>query len=430
MAALRSPAAVLARVGLRTKTALVIAGTAAAVAALIAFLVHQRTAEDQQRQAARAADAQLLRALEDHAIGIDTDALVNPRELPAALRKAVTDRPVRATYLQSPGNGRDPVMWAAARSGDDVVAVSRSYAPQVRAQADLNRVLIGAGAGATAFGCVLGVAVAAWAGRRIGAAARTARQIADGDLTARVRPTGTDQIAQLGAAVDTMADALGSRLEAERRVTADVAHELRTPVAGLVTAAGLLPPGRPADLVRKGVGHLRLLVEDVLEVARLDVPGVEQARYEEVELSSLARRAAAAARGAAADGPAVPADVEVLVRTDAVVETDPRRVERVLTNLITNARRHGAPPFVLEVDAPALRVRDHGPGFPGDLLAEGPRRFRTGARGRGTGLGLTIVTGQAQVLGARVTYENPPDGGARATLTLPENPRHQHSTDR
>ncbi|MBH1937538.1 HAMP domain-containing histidine kinase [Streptomyces sp. AV19] len=417
--------------GLRTKTALVVAGTAAIIATLIGFLVHQRTTEDQQRQAARAADAQLLRALDDHAVGIDSDALVNPRELPAALRKAVTDRPVRATYLQSPGGGREPVMWAAARSGDDIVAVRRSYAPQAETQADLERVLIGAGAGATAFGCVLGVAVAAWAGRRIGASARTARRIADGDLTARVRPTGTDQIAELGAAVDTMADALSSRLEAERRVTADVAHELRTPVAGLVTAAGLLPPGRPADLVRKGVDQLRLLVEDVLEVARLDVPGVEQARYEEVQLSSLARRAAAAARGtSSSDGTTPPDDVEVRVCADAIVETDPRRVERILTNLVNNARRHGAPPIVLEVDAPALRVRDHGPGFPDDLLAEGPRRFHTGARGRGTGLGLTIVAGQAQVLGARVTYENPPDGGARATLELPPESGQQRPEER
>ncbi|MEU8780934.1 HAMP domain-containing sensor histidine kinase [Streptomyces sp. NPDC048637] len=395
--------------GLRTKTALVIAATAALVATLIGLLVHQLTARDQRKNAAHLIDARLVEAVSEYASGIDNGALVNPPDLPAALRRTITDRPVRATCLQHSG-GSAPVLWAATRSGRDIVAVRRSYGPQVRALADLDRVLIGSGAAVTALGCVLGVVAAAGAGRRITASARTAQRIADGDLTDRVRPRGKDEIARLGAAVNTMADALSARLEAERRVTADIAHELRTPVAGLVTAVGLLPPGRPAELVSGGVDTLRSVVENVLEVARLDVPGVEQAQCEEVLPSALAHRAAALAGG----------DVEVLVHEETVVATDHRRVERILANLVTNARLHGAPPVTLEVAGSAVRVRDHGPGFPAELLTHGPQRFRTGARerGAGIGLGLTIVAGQARVLGARVTYENPPDGGALATVDL------------
>ncbi|MGW3011938.1 ATP-binding protein [Streptomyces sp. NPDC001219] len=395
--------------GLRTKTALVIAATAAIVATLIGLLVHQLTAEDQRKNAAHALDARLVEAVSAYASGVDNGALVNPRGLPGALRRTVTDRPVRATFLQH-ADGSAPVLWAATRSGREVIAVRRSYAPQVRALADLDRVLLGSGAAVTALGCVLGVVAAAGAGRRITASARTAQRIADGDLTDRVRPRGKDEIARLGAAVNTMADALSARLEAERRVTADIAHELRTPVAGLVTAVGLLPPGRPAELVSGGVDTLRSVVENVLEVARLDVPGVEQAQCEEVLPSALARRAAALAGG----------DVEVRVDGESVVTTDHRRVERILANLVANARLHGAPPVTLEVTGTAVRVRDHGPGFPGELLTHGPQRFRTGARerGAGVGLGLTIVDGQARVLGARVTYENPPDGGALAVLEL------------
>ncbi|MEU8680709.1 HAMP domain-containing sensor histidine kinase [Streptomyces sp. NPDC048611] len=395
--------------GLRTKTALVIAATAAIVATLIGLLVHQLTAADQRKNAAHALDARLVEAVSAYASGVDNGALVNPRGLPGALRRTVTDRPVRATFLQH-ADGSAPVLWAATRSGREIVAVRRSYAPQVRALADLDRVLLGSGAAVTALGCVLGVVAAAGAGRRITASARTAQRIADGDLTDRVRPRGKDEIARLGAAVNTMADALSARLEAERRVTADIAHELRTPVAGLVTAVGLLPPGRPAELVSGGVDTLRSVVENVLEVARLDVPGVEQAQCEEVLPSALARRAAALAGG----------DVEVRVDGESVVTTDHRRVERILANLVANARLHGAPPVTLEVAGTAVRVRDHGPGFPGELLTHGPQRFRTGARerGAGVGLGLTIVEGQARVLGARVTYENPPDGGALAVLEL------------
>ncbi|MEU8976712.1 HAMP domain-containing sensor histidine kinase [Streptomyces monashensis] len=396
--------------GLRTKTALVIAAIAAIVAALIGLLVHHRTDGQQRGDAAQAADTQLVQALADRAAGIGSDALINPPDLPAPLHATITRRPVRATYLQAHKDHKGPVMWAASRSGGDILAVRRSYAPQARALKTLDHELLGAGAAAVALGCGLGIAAAATAGRRIGASAQTAQRIADGDLTARVEPRGKDEIAQMGNAVNTMADALNARLEAERRVTADIAHELRTPVAGLVTAVDLLPPGRPTELVRGGVDQLRRLVEDVLEVARLDVPGIERAQREKVRLGELAHRAVAAAC----------AQTEVRVHRDEVVETDPRRVERMLANLVTNAHRHGAQPVTLEVDGTVVRVSDNGPGFPSDLLAEGPQRFRTGARERGTGigLGLTIVMGQAHVLGAQVTYENLPEGGARVTLDV------------
>jgi signal transduction histidine kinase len=211
-----------------------------------------------------------------------------------------------------------------------------------------------------------------------------------------------------------MAEALQRRLEAERRVTADIAHELRTPVTGLVTAAELLPPGRPSELVRDRVHVLRTLVEDVLEVARLD-GAAEHAELQEVALGEFVRRRV---------GTLAP-DAKVLIEEDAVVQTDPRRLERILGNLLANAVRHGSPQIEVTVDGGTLRVRDHGPGFPADLLREGPSRFRTGAADRagvGHGLGLTIATGQARVLGARLTFRNAPgtaDGGAIAQLWLP-----------
>ncbi|MHC5908335.1 sensor histidine kinase, partial [Streptomyces sp. S6] len=131
------------------------------------------------------------------------------------------------------------------------------------------------------------------------------------------------------------------------------------------------------------------------------------------DFGSVARRAVSGLEG-----------VSVEVVADAVVATDPRRVERVLTNLAANALRHGSAPVVVTVDGPAVRVRDHGPGFPDDLLAvlhaSGPQRFRTGERTGGTGLGLTIATGQARLLEAQLTFRNHPEGGAETELRLPE----------
>jgi signal transduction histidine kinase len=254
--------------------------------------------------------------------------------------------------------------------------------------------------------------------RRLRRAATAARKVADGDTRVRVREAiggrrVRDETDELARAVDAMADALQLRLEAERRVTADIAHELRTPVTGLVTAAELLPPGRPAELVRDRVRALRTLVEDVLEVARLD-GAAEQADLQEVSLGDFVRRRVQM----------LAPDAKVIVDEDAVVQTDPRRLERILGNLLVNAARHGGPVIEVVVDGTFLRVRDHGPGFPSALLLEGPSRFRTGTPSRtgGHGLGLTIATGQARVLGARLTFRNAPDtdgGGAVAQLLLP-----------
>jgi signal transduction histidine kinase len=111
-------------------------------------------------------------------------------------------------------------------------------------------------------------------------------------------------------------------------------------------------------------------------------------------------------------------DTEVVVVRDLAVETDRRRLERVLGNLVANAHRHGRGPVSLTVDGPVVTVRDHGDGFPPYLIEHGPQRFRTEGVSKGHGLGLTIAVGQAEVLGARLSFSNAVNGGAVATLFL------------
>lgn len=401
---MRAPA-----VNVGTKVALAVAAAAVCVAGAIGVLVHRITAQDQLNSARSAFDQQLQNAAEDHAAGRPTHARVNPAGLPAPVAKAVRGKAVRVTYLD------DGTLWAATEiSGGQIFALKRSYGPEERALSTLDRTLLATGAATTVVVSLAGLLLGVRMGRRATAAAQTAERIAEGDLAARVHPDGRDEIARLASAVNVMADALGARLEAERRVTADIAHELRTPVAGMTTAVGLLPPSRASELVASSVQKLRGLVEDVLEVARMDAQ-VAVVDTEEREMSAMARRAVAGLEG-----------VRVQITEDAFVETDPRRVERVLTNLAANALRHGAPPVELEVDGPQVRVRDHGPGFPADLLTAlhttGPQRFRTGSTTGGTGLGLTIALGQARLLGARLTFRNHPEGGAETELTLPMPP--------
>ncbi|WP_308289961.1 HAMP domain-containing sensor histidine kinase [Streptomyces cylindrosporus] len=399
-------------VNVGTKIALAVAAAAVCVASAIGVLVHSVTAADQLATARSDLDRRLMSAAYDYSVGRTSAARVDPPDLPAAMERDVR-RGLRVTYLQD--DGARPRLWAATRVSDrNVLALSRSYAPEVRSLAALDRALAAVGGAATVVVSLAGLLLGVRMGRRATAAARTAERIADGDLDARVAPDGRDEIARLAAAVNAMADALGARLEAERRVTADIAHELRTPVAGMATAVGLLPPSRATDLVKGSVSKLRALVEDVLEVARMDARAVTP-ETERRQVSAMARRAVAALEG-----------VEVRVGEDTVVTTDPRRVERVLANLAANALRHGAPPVLLKVEGPVVRVRDHGPGFPPDLLAvlrtSGPQRFRTTApgTGTGTGLGLTIAVGQARLLSADLVFHNRPEGGAEAVLRLPD----------
>ncbi|MFE7315403.1 ATP-binding protein [Streptomyces sp. NPDC057555] len=417
--------------GLRAKIGIAISATAAVVVVLVGVLVHHHTVNAQLDLAGHSLDGRLQTTAQDRAAGIVTGrGLINPRDLPRPL-KALVGRGRRGVYLEL--SGRTPYLWAATRMGPDIVALKRPYDREQRTVAALDRMLWVAGAAGTGLGCVVGLLVAHRLGRRLTASAATAQRIAEGDLGARLPRTGNDEIAQLTSAVNTMAEALAGRLRAERDVTANIAHELRTPVAGLVTAAGLLPPSRPAEMVQERAERVRGLMEDVLEVARLDAR-TEEADREVRPLGELVRRAVAAVAGqGAGPGGGTPAGtgpgtgraaadgaIKVRVVADGLVETDPRRVERILVNLISNARRHGAAPVTVEVDGGVIRVRDSGPGFPEALLTHGPQRFRTGGGrgGTGLGLGLTIAAGQARVLGAGLGFTNPPGGGAEAAVDL------------
>ncbi|MGW1760948.1 sensor histidine kinase [Streptomyces mirabilis] len=362
-----------------TRVALAVAVATVCVAGAIGLLIHRITAADQLATARTNLDRQLMIAAYGRAaIGLNSSARLNPPDLPGPVAAAVRGN-ARVTFLQ---DGPHPMLWAATRISDrNVLALSRPYTPENRSLARLDRTLLTVASTATLLVSLAGLLLGVRMGSRATVAARTAERIAEGDLEARVRPSGQDEIARLAASVNAMADALGARPEAERRVTADIAHELRAPVAGMTTAVGLLPPGRASELVTASVEKLRGLVEDVLKVARLDAQ-VAAVETERRQVSVMARRAVAWLDG-----------VEVRVVEDVVVETDPRRVERILTNLAANALRHGAPPILIEVDGPVVRVRDHGPGFPPDLLTvvhtSGPQRFRTTSGSGGTGLGLT-----------------------------------------
>lgn len=414
------------RTGIRWKITLAIAAVGALTAIALSLVVHS-AARASMLESAREVQLDRVQFISRNAEAgrkPPMGAKLNDPDLPGELReKARSGR--RGTYVQDTPNG--PEVWAAVPLGSgQVLSLHTQFRESANMVRDLDRALVIGVFPVVIGGAALGVLIGGQISRRLRKAAAAAQRVAHGDPEVRVRDAVggvvRDETDDLARAVDAMADALQQRLEAERRVTADIAHELRTPVTGLLTAAELLPPGRPTELVRDRAQALRALVEDVLEVARLDSAS-ERAELQEVALGEFVHRRVSS----------LMPEASVRIVADEIVSTDPRRLERILGNLLANAARYGRAPVQVDVEGRVVRVRDHGPGFPEALLREGPSRFRTGSTDRagvGHGLGLTIAAGQARVLGARLTFRNVagPGGfvhggsaaGAVAVLWLPE----------
>ncbi|MFK4068697.1 ATP-binding protein [Streptomyces sp. NPDC029674] len=401
------------------KAAVFITVMCCALAALLGALVHVSVTNQTVGQARERALVRLAEVTERYEAGdrLGPGAGVDPPGLPGSLRDLALSGE-RGTMVAA--HESRPTMWAAGPAdGQRAIAVQVDYAQGARTIDGLDRAILGSSVLAIGATLLVGAFAVTRVTRRLHQTAQVARRISAGDLDARVKdphsgpdatgvPRHQDEVAAVAGALDTMAATLQGKLLSEQRFTADVAHELRTPLTGLHAAAELLPPGRPTELVRDRVAALRTLTEDLLEISRLDAKS-ERVDLDAHQLAPLAERVVRSSGGG----------TELVVVRDVCVETDRRRLERVLNNLVANALKHGRAPVVVTVDGPVVCVRDHGDGYPDYLVEHGPQRFRTEGTTKGHGLGLTIALGQAAVLGARLRFSNAADGGAVATLRLP-----------
>jgi signal transduction histidine kinase len=271
--------------------------------------------------------------------------------------------------------------------------------------------------------------------RPVARASAAARSLAEGLLETRLPVNARDEFGGWAQAFNEMAAALEAKISAlslaqarERRFTADVAHELRTPLTALVGEASLLEdhldsmppaPRRPAELLIADVGRLRQLVEDLMEISRFDA-GRESMQAETVDLAALVA-AALRVRGWE-DRVALEAD-------EVVVVSDPRRLERIVTNLVGNALDHGGRDVAVRVGrdgaGPFIEVVDRGPGIAPEHLGHLFERFYKAdpsRSGRGTGLGLAIAHENAQLLGGEIEVWSELGKGTRFTLRFVSEP--------
>lgn len=407
---------------LRWKIAAGVAVAACAMAIGIGVLVHNSTETRSLSIGRVTAERELETAVADFRAAsadeaADRTAYFTGGEVPDALIERLGPGTGPSTWYDTTRPARGPAMWAATRVDGTVIAVRSDMLTDHLIRQALDRHVRYAALATLAVVVPATLLAAELVIRRLRRVATTARRIRHGDLDARTAGRGHDEISEISSAVDHMADALQDRLHTEQRFTADVAHELRTPITALVTSASLLPESEATDLVRDRVRALHALVDDLLEISRLDA-GTEQADLQPVPLGDLVEEAVRRA--------GLQQGTRLTVTTPAVVDTDPRRLDRIITNLVVNAHRHGAAPVEILLDGPRVTVRDHGPGFPRHLLDEGPQRFRTAAteRGTGHGLGLTIAQAQSHVIGARLTFHNAEPHGAVAVIDLA--PEHRH----
>ncbi len=306
------------------------------LAAVLGALVHVEVT----RQTVASAREKALGKLQDVTVAYEAgealppDAGLDPAGLPPELRALALGGHRGTVVAQYRGR---PTMWAAAPADGRALAAAVDYGQSARTIRGLDNAIIGSSVLAIGGTLLVGAFAVTRVTRRLHQTAHVARRISGGDLDARVDDPRTrdvsrhqDEVATVAAALDTMAGSLQSKLESERRFTADVAHELRTPLTGLQAASELLPESRPTELVRERVRTMRQLTEDLLEISRLD-SGREVVESDLHQLARLARRVVRASG----------TDTGVVVLRDAHVETDRRRLERVLGNLVANAHHHG-----------------------------------------------------------------------------------------
>lgn len=277
--------------------------------------------------------------------------------------------------------------------------------------------------------------------RPIGRLSAVVSRIAAGDLEAR---TGLgargDELGQLGRDVDAMAASLqqarqqaAAADEARRFTVAALSHDLRTPLTGLLAHAEALRAGIAEDpeqslavIHDKGL-QMRDLLDDLFELAALEADHGQWSTTR-TDVAELVRRAVAALLpNLEQAGIAVEAEIP-----DGPVWADlPRnKLERVLDNLLSNARKYGARGGWLGVRVAAgsgtavIEVADHGPGIsPAEQAHIFDRYYRTATaragHARGSGLGLAVAHELVTRLHGRISVQSPPEGGARFRVELP-----------
>lgn len=259
---------------------------------------------------------------------------------------------------------------------------------------------------------------------RLGAGAR---RIASGELSTRIPLNRDPDLDPIAASFNGMAESVQSRIQREQRFSANVSHELRSPLTAVVGTVDLLEknldqlPEREQRLIttlQTQTSRMSQMLIDLLEISRIgsdDPPLIESVDVRTLCLDAIHVR----------DLPE-----ELVVGPSRTIETDTRRFERIVGNLIDNANRHGGGVTCVRIVTAVrdgvtyvqVRVEDVGPGISPsevDKLFEPFTRGDDAKKTSGAGLGLAIAHEQAQLLGIKLTVDPEYSQGACFVIEIP-----------
>jgi two-component system sensor histidine kinase BaeS len=304
-------------------------------------------------------------------------------------------------------------------------------AEEVHLRGDLVRTNLLAGAASLGVALAVALYLAFTLSRPLRRIRAGAESMGAGDLEARVPESGDAEISAVAEALNGLAETLQQEEELRKENVADLAHELRTPVMGLLARVEAAQDGvlddEAANLSAMHDEALRLarLLDDLSSLADAQRPGLLMG-VEPVDVAEVAQAQVAAFADAFAEkGISLAGEFD-----PAVVESEPRRLEQIVVNLLSNALRYTDAGGSVRVSVRAqdgvvvLSVRDTGIGMSEEDLPHVFTRFWRGEKSRsratgGAGIGLSIVKELVRAHGGHVEVESTPGEGSTFTVTLP-----------
>lgn len=300
--------------------------------------------------------------------------------------------------------------------------------------AGTNRALLRGALGATAIAVILGALLARTLTRPLREMADASLALAEGQLGAQVPVRTRDELGELATAFNQMSAELAQAIQQRRQMTADIAHDLRTPLTVLAGYLEAMSDGSLAltperlSIMRQEVRGLTRLVEDLRTLSLADA-GDLPLHVQETDVGQLLAQVQQAYEPQAARQ-----QVSLSRRVDPALppaRLDPERIRQVLGNLLSNALRHtdagGAVSLAAMRDGPntlLLRVTDSGSGISAEDLPHIFNRFYRGDKARTeghgeSGLGLSIVRSLVAMHGGTITVDSAPGRGTSFSIRLP-----------
>ena len=297
----------------------------------------------------------------------------------------------------------------------------------------INQTLLVATVSATGVAVLLGVLLARSLTRPLRELTAATRAVAEGNLELQVPVRSRDELGALAESFNRMSSQLGRSRDLRQQMTADIAHELRTPLSLILGHAealseGVLPPTEDAlNVIHDEAQRLNRLVEDLRTLSLSEAGELLLARRL-VSARELLERTVTV-HTPQAQRKSISLQVNVAPELSKVY-VDPDRIAQVLDNLLNNALRHtpAGGPISLSARGSAegvqIAVEDSGPGIPDEEISSLFERFYGAGKSQrrhegGSGLGLAIAKSIVEAHGGRIWAESGPDEGATFVIELP-----------